>query len=145
MLAMIAVFIAVFRDWSPYLSPGERGTVMILSADRKQSRAIFGYAAAFLKALEVAADFPDRHAAGVHRIEGPSPIARHRQCHLRSASQNRLLRITVAVIAFGFAAVAVQMLVNLSVQNPLTGSHHDAGVAPQKPGASAFAGTGRSG
>jgi hypothetical protein len=53
MLAMIAVFIAVFRDWSPYLSPGERGTVMILSADRKQSRAIFGYAAAFLKALDV--------------------------------------------------------------------------------------------
>ena len=53
--------------------------------------------------LEVAADLPDRHAAGVHRddllvkvrkpalvfgnqfrIEGPSPIARHRQCHLRS-------------------------------------------------------------
>jgi hypothetical protein len=53
MLAMIAVFIAVFRDWSPYLSPGERGTVMILSADRKQSRAIFNYAAAFLKALDV--------------------------------------------------------------------------------------------
>src|ERR1700741_4380017 len=86
--------------------------------------------------LEVAADLPDRHAAGgddllvkvrkpalvfgnQFRIEGPSPIARHRQCHLRSASQNRLLRITVAVISFGFAAVAVQMLVNLSVQNPL--------------------------
>jgi hypothetical protein len=51
MLAMIAVFIAAFRDWSSYLSPGERGTVMILSADRKQSRAIFGYAAAFLTAL----------------------------------------------------------------------------------------------
>src|SRR5262249_47905035 len=36
MLALIAVFIAVFIDWSPYLTPGERGTVMILSADRKQ-------------------------------------------------------------------------------------------------------------
>ena len=53
MLAMVAVFLAVFRDWSPYLSPGERGTVMILSADRKQSRTIFAYAAAFLKALDV--------------------------------------------------------------------------------------------
>jgi hypothetical protein len=53
MLAMIAVYLAVFRDWSPYLSPGERGTVMILAADRKQSRTIFGYAAAFLKALDV--------------------------------------------------------------------------------------------
>ena len=53
MLAMTAVFIAVFRDWAPFLSPGERGTVMILSADRKQSRTIFNYAAAFLKALDV--------------------------------------------------------------------------------------------
>src|SRR3954462_3107953 len=26
-LALIAVFLACFRDWSEYLSPGERGTV----------------------------------------------------------------------------------------------------------------------
>jgi hypothetical protein len=53
MLAIVAVFLAVFKDWSPFLVPGERGTVMILSADRKQSRTIFNYAAAFLKALDV--------------------------------------------------------------------------------------------
>jgi hypothetical protein len=52
-LAMTAVFLAVFKDWSPFLVPGERGTVMILSADRRQSRTIFNYCGAFLKALDV--------------------------------------------------------------------------------------------
>ena len=53
------------------------------------------------------------------RIEGPGPIARHRQRHLRSAGQNRLLRIAVAVIGFALGALAIQMLVELGVQNPL--------------------------
>jgi hypothetical protein len=53
MLGMIGSYLAVFRDWSKYLSPGEKGTVRILSADRRQSRTIFGYCAAFLKALDV--------------------------------------------------------------------------------------------
>ena len=37
-LALIAVFLACFRDWRPYLAAGERATVMLISADRKQSR-----------------------------------------------------------------------------------------------------------
>jgi hypothetical protein len=53
MLAMIAIYVAVFRDWSQYLQPGERGTVMVLSADRRSARTIFRYATAFLKALDV--------------------------------------------------------------------------------------------
>ncbi len=40
-LALIAVFLATFVDWSPYLSPGERGTVMVIATDRRQSRVIF--------------------------------------------------------------------------------------------------------
>ena len=42
-LALIAVFLAAFRDWRPYLGPGERGTVMIIAADRKQARTILRY------------------------------------------------------------------------------------------------------
>jgi hypothetical protein len=53
MLAMIAAYLAVFRDWSPYLSPGEIPTVMVIAADRKQSRVIFRYCREFLKALDV--------------------------------------------------------------------------------------------
>ncbi|MET4483032.1 hypothetical protein [Bradyrhizobium sp. F1.13.3] len=47
-LALIAVFLAVFKDWSGKLVPGERGTVMIIAADRKQARVIFRYITAML-------------------------------------------------------------------------------------------------
>jgi hypothetical protein len=42
-LALIAVFLASFRDWRPYLGPGERATVMIIAADRKQARVCMRY------------------------------------------------------------------------------------------------------
>jgi Terminase large subunit, T4likevirus-type, N-terminal len=52
MLAMVAAYLAVFRDWRPYLSPGEVPTVMVIAQDRKQARTIFRYVREFLKALE---------------------------------------------------------------------------------------------
>ena len=48
MLALIAVFLACFGDWRPYLAPGERGTVMVIATDRKQARVIFRYIGALL-------------------------------------------------------------------------------------------------
>jgi hypothetical protein len=42
-LALIAVYLACFRDWRPLLGPGETGTVMIIAADRRQSRVIMRY------------------------------------------------------------------------------------------------------
>lgn len=42
-LALVAVFLATFRDYRQYLQPGERGTVVIIAADRKQARTIFRY------------------------------------------------------------------------------------------------------
>ncbi len=41
--ALIAVWLACFRDYREFLQPGERGTVLILAADRKQARVIFRY------------------------------------------------------------------------------------------------------
>src|SRR5262249_8992512 len=35
-LALLAVFIATFRDYSAYLAPGERGTLPIIASDRRQ-------------------------------------------------------------------------------------------------------------
>ena len=48
-LATIAVFLATFRDWRPYLAPGERATVMVVAADRKQSRVITRYCLGLLR------------------------------------------------------------------------------------------------
>ena len=43
-LALIATYLACFKDYRPFLSPGETATVQILAADRKQARSIFKYA-----------------------------------------------------------------------------------------------------
>ena len=48
-LALIAVYIACFINWKPFLSPGELGTVMIVASDRKQARVIFRYISAFFE------------------------------------------------------------------------------------------------
>ncbi|WP_292522910.1 terminase family protein [Methyloceanibacter sp.] len=49
-LATIAVFLACFRDWRPYLAPGELGTVMVIAADRRQARVILRYVRGLLNA-----------------------------------------------------------------------------------------------
>jgi hypothetical protein len=47
-LALVAVFLAVFKDWSGRLVPGERGTVLVIAADRRQARVIFRYNTALI-------------------------------------------------------------------------------------------------
>ncbi len=47
-LALIAVFLACFRDYRPFLAPGERATVLVIATDRRQARVILRYVTAFL-------------------------------------------------------------------------------------------------
>ena len=49
MLALIAVYLACFKDWRQYLSPGEHATIMIIACDRKQGRVIARYIGAFIE------------------------------------------------------------------------------------------------
>jgi hypothetical protein len=42
-LALISAFLSAFYDWSPYLTGGERGTIMIIATDRRQAATIFKY------------------------------------------------------------------------------------------------------
>lgn len=48
-LAVVAVFLACFRDWRPYLGPGEVGTIMIIAKDRAQARAIKRFISGMLR------------------------------------------------------------------------------------------------
>jgi phage terminase large subunit-like protein len=54
-LALIAVFLACFHDWVPYLGPGEHGTIMIIAADRRQARVILRYVVGLLKSIPMLA------------------------------------------------------------------------------------------
>jgi hypothetical protein len=42
-LALVAVFLATFHDYRRYLSPGERGTVIIIATNARQARVNFRY------------------------------------------------------------------------------------------------------
>ena len=48
-LAVIAIFLASFTDWRPFLGPGEVGTIMIIAADRRQARTIMRYCLGLLQ------------------------------------------------------------------------------------------------
>ncbi len=59
-LALCAVFSACFRDWGPYLAPGERATIMVIATDRKQARTIIRYIRALLTRVPMLAELIER-------------------------------------------------------------------------------------
>ena len=50
-LALVAVYLACFRDYGPYLAPGEVATIGVLAVDKGQARAIFRFVHGLLKAV----------------------------------------------------------------------------------------------
>ena len=44
-----------FKDWRPFLAPGEVGTIMIIAADRRQARVIMRYCLGLLKSVPMLA------------------------------------------------------------------------------------------
>ena len=48
-MALIAAFLAAFYDWTPFLNGSEKGTIVIVAADKKQGRAIFRFLSGMLK------------------------------------------------------------------------------------------------
>jgi len=62
-LALIAVYLACFRNYTQFLAPGEKGTILILAADRKQSRVIFRYISALLKEVPMLARLIENEGA----------------------------------------------------------------------------------
>jgi Terminase large subunit, T4likevirus-type, N-terminal len=50
-LALIAVYLAVFRDYRPHLAPGEVATIAILASNKAQARSIFRFVIGLLKAV----------------------------------------------------------------------------------------------
>jgi hypothetical protein len=62
-LALVAVFLACFRDYAPYLAPGEVATIAVLAADRGQARAIFRFCLGLLKAVPLLAPMITRSDA----------------------------------------------------------------------------------
>lgn len=62
-LSLIATALACFRDYSPYLAPGERAVVAVLAADRDQAQTIFNYVKALLTQTAMLAALIERETA----------------------------------------------------------------------------------
>ncbi len=50
-LALVAVFLACFHDWRPYLARGETGTIVVICVDRRQASTIFRYVRGLLNGV----------------------------------------------------------------------------------------------
>lgn len=50
-LALVATFLATFRDYEPFLAPGEKATIAVIAADRRQARSISRYIHGLLRAV----------------------------------------------------------------------------------------------
>ena len=69
-LALIAVFLATMQDVTPHVAPGERATIAVIAADRKQARSIFRFAMGLLSETPMLADLvKDGTADGVVRLK----------------------------------------------------------------------------
>ena len=49
-MALVSVFLACFRDYRAYLGPGEKATLMVVAADRKQARQVMRFVRGLLSA-----------------------------------------------------------------------------------------------
>jgi hypothetical protein len=76
-LALIATHLATSRDYSPYLAPGEVGTVAVIASDRKQARAIFRYVQGMLHAVpDLAALILEETQDSITLSNGPAGAAK---------------------------------------------------------------------
>jgi hypothetical protein len=82
-LALIAVFLATFRDWRPYLQPGERGVVMVIARDRSQAKVILDYIKALVTEVPALAEYVERSTAEAVDLIGSVGIEVH-TCSFKS-------------------------------------------------------------
>ena len=50
-LALLAVYLGCFRDYTPYLAPGETPVIAVIAANRTQARVLLRYIAGLLRAV----------------------------------------------------------------------------------------------
>ncbi|OGP59382.1 MAG: hypothetical protein A2V67_12605 [Deltaproteobacteria bacterium RBG_13_61_14] len=49
--ALVATYLAAFREWRPHLSPGERAMVLVIAVDKEQASIVRHYVGGFLRAV----------------------------------------------------------------------------------------------
>jgi hypothetical protein len=73
--ALTSVYLACFRDYRPFLSPGERAMIVILARDRNQAQVIFKYVASLLRISPLLAKLIDKESAETIELTSRVTIA----------------------------------------------------------------------
>jgi len=81
--ALLAVFLAAFRDYTARLAPGEKATVAVIAADRSQARVVFRYVCGLLDAVPMLRALVVRRTASAVELRGNVVIEVH-TCSYRS-------------------------------------------------------------
>lgn len=98
-LAIIAIFIACFRDYSKVLKPGESGQVMVIAADRKQARVIFRYVRELISGSEFLSPMVKSETSESITLKNGITIAIH-TCSFRSVRGYTIVAALLDEIAF---------------------------------------------
>lgn len=98
-LALICVFMAVFRDWTAHLAPGERATIMLVAADRRQARIALRYIKALLHEVSLLEPLVENETADSVHLRNRVTIEVH-TCSLRSTRGYALACVAADEAAF---------------------------------------------
>ena len=77
-LALVAVYLAAFRDWRPFLGPGEVGTVMLIARDRRQARVIRRFIIGLLHATPMLQQVIENETQDIIELRGGGDRNSHR-------------------------------------------------------------------
>ena len=92
--ALVAVFLACFRDYSTVLAPGERGIVMLIASDRRQARVLKRYVSGLLQAVPMLAAMIVRETAESIELENRIVI----EIHTASFRSTRGYTVVAAIL-----------------------------------------------
>jgi hypothetical protein len=94
--SLISSFIAcayALRDYSAYLAPGERATIMLIAADRRQARVLMRYVRGFFDALPMLGALVERETADGLDLKNRVSI----EIHTASFRSLRGYRVVLAI------------------------------------------------
>jgi hypothetical protein len=76
-LALVAAYLACFRDYTPYLAPGERGRVMVMAANRAQAKSIFDFISGMIEGSPLLSRMIENITADSIELKGRVSIEVH--------------------------------------------------------------------
>ena len=97
--ALLAVYVAAFKDYRPVLAPGEKATVAVIAADRQQARVVFRYICGLLDAVPMLRPLVVRQTANAVELRGNVVIEVH-TCSFKSTRGYSFAAVIADEVAF---------------------------------------------